>query len=283
MKLEAANGDIAPEGRRSGWTTTRRPPRWPKRPRRGTAPLRRPRRRTATGRPRTSARTGAEGRAPNARRAAARGKPPGAEVPRSSHAERQPAADHPVAVLDARARPRAPSRQEPLRELRPTRRRGTADDAVGERSDARLGPDHGDRRGERDFYIRQPWDAKGSSLVETMDPKTLFYGEICGWTLVRSRAPATRSRSPPTWAPAAPSTRRWPPSQSRTPTRTGATTRRSRRRSRPDGSSPRRVSRAMPSAGAPRTALFHPGEGRRSRLSLPWECARVDVWGRARE
>jgi Uncharacterized protein conserved in bacteria (DUF2252) len=42
---------------------------------------------------------------------------------------------------------------------------------------------------ERDFYIRQLWDAKGSALVETMDPKTLaIYAEICGWTLARAHA-----------------------------------------------------------------------------------------------
>jgi uncharacterized protein (DUF2252 family) len=42
---------------------------------------------------------------------------------------------------------------------------------------------------ERDFYVRQLWDAKGSALVETMDPKTLaVYGEICGWTLARAHA-----------------------------------------------------------------------------------------------
>ena len=42
---------------------------------------------------------------------------------------------------------------------------------------------------ERDFYVRQLWDAKGSALVETMDPRTLaVYGEICGWTLARAHA-----------------------------------------------------------------------------------------------
>ncbi len=42
---------------------------------------------------------------------------------------------------------------------------------------------------KRDFYIRQLWDAKGSALVETMDPRTLaVYAEICGWTLARAHA-----------------------------------------------------------------------------------------------
>ncbi len=42
---------------------------------------------------------------------------------------------------------------------------------------------------ERDFYIRQLWDAKGSALVETMDPRTLaVYAEICGWTMARAHA-----------------------------------------------------------------------------------------------
>jgi uncharacterized protein (DUF2252 family) len=44
---------------------------------------------------------------------------------------------------------------------------------------------------ERDFYIRQLWDAKGSADVEGMDPKTLsIYAEICGWTLARAHARA---------------------------------------------------------------------------------------------
>jgi uncharacterized protein (DUF2252 family) len=41
----------------------------------------------------------------------------------------------------------------------------------------------------RDFYIRQLWDAKGSAVVETMDPSALeLYGEICAWTLARAHA-----------------------------------------------------------------------------------------------
>jgi uncharacterized protein (DUF2252 family) len=42
---------------------------------------------------------------------------------------------------------------------------------------------------ERDFYIRQLWDAKGSPEVELMDKRALdSYGEICGWTLARAHA-----------------------------------------------------------------------------------------------
>jgi uncharacterized protein (DUF2252 family) len=42
---------------------------------------------------------------------------------------------------------------------------------------------------ERDFYIRQLWDGKGSALVELMEPNALAaYGAICGWTLARAHA-----------------------------------------------------------------------------------------------
>src|SRR6478736_628527 len=41
----------------------------------------------------------------------------------------------------------------------------------------------------RDFYVRQLWDAKGSALIEFMDPRALeFYGRICAWTLARAHA-----------------------------------------------------------------------------------------------
>ena len=41
----------------------------------------------------------------------------------------------------------------------------------------------------RDFYIRQLWDAKGSALVELMQPSGMeAYAEICGWTLARAHA-----------------------------------------------------------------------------------------------
>jgi uncharacterized protein (DUF2252 family) len=42
---------------------------------------------------------------------------------------------------------------------------------------------------ERDFYIRQLWDGKGSALVDVMEPNALeTYGQICGWTLARAHA-----------------------------------------------------------------------------------------------
>jgi uncharacterized protein (DUF2252 family) len=42
---------------------------------------------------------------------------------------------------------------------------------------------------ERDFYIRQLWDGKGSALVEQMEPSALVtYAEICGWTLAKAHA-----------------------------------------------------------------------------------------------
>ncbi|HEY6887003.1 MAG TPA: DUF2252 family protein, partial [Solirubrobacter sp.] len=42
---------------------------------------------------------------------------------------------------------------------------------------------------ERDFYIRQLWDGKGSALVELMEPNLLVtYAKICGWTLARAHA-----------------------------------------------------------------------------------------------
>jgi uncharacterized protein (DUF2252 family) len=41
----------------------------------------------------------------------------------------------------------------------------------------------------RDFYVRQLWDGKGSAPVDVMDPTTLkSYGELCGWALARAHA-----------------------------------------------------------------------------------------------
>lgn len=58
-------------------------------------------------------------------------------------------------------------------------------------SDIMLGWIHG--RGadavQRDFYLRQLWDAKGSAEIETMTPRTMrIYAQICGWTLARAHA-----------------------------------------------------------------------------------------------
>jgi uncharacterized protein (DUF2252 family) len=42
---------------------------------------------------------------------------------------------------------------------------------------------------QRDFYIRQLWDGKGSALVEAMDPAVMAaYARFCGWTLARAHA-----------------------------------------------------------------------------------------------
>jgi len=42
---------------------------------------------------------------------------------------------------------------------------------------------------ERDFYVRQLWDAKGSVDVETMDlPALLQYAKVCGAELARAHA-----------------------------------------------------------------------------------------------
>jgi uncharacterized protein (DUF2252 family) len=47
------------------------------------------------------------------------------------------------------------------------------------------GPDGKDR----DFYVRQLWDGKGSAQVEMMTPKTMaLYARLCGWTLARAHA-----------------------------------------------------------------------------------------------
>ena len=42
---------------------------------------------------------------------------------------------------------------------------------------------------DRDFYIRQLWDGKGSAQVELMEPDALeSYARACGWTLARGHA-----------------------------------------------------------------------------------------------
>jgi uncharacterized protein (DUF2252 family) len=42
---------------------------------------------------------------------------------------------------------------------------------------------------ERDFYVRQLWDAKGSALVEQMEPNLLaFYADICARELAKAHA-----------------------------------------------------------------------------------------------
>ena len=42
---------------------------------------------------------------------------------------------------------------------------------------------------KRDFYVRQLWDAKGSALVDVMEPKTMIaYAKLCGSALARAHA-----------------------------------------------------------------------------------------------
>jgi hypothetical protein len=42
---------------------------------------------------------------------------------------------------------------------------------------------------QRDFYMRQLWDGKGSALVELMEPNAMvMYAELCGWTLAHAHA-----------------------------------------------------------------------------------------------
>jgi uncharacterized protein (DUF2252 family) len=42
---------------------------------------------------------------------------------------------------------------------------------------------------ERDFYVRQLWDAKGSALVDVMKPSAMdIYAQVCSWTLARAHA-----------------------------------------------------------------------------------------------
>ena len=42
---------------------------------------------------------------------------------------------------------------------------------------------------ERDFYVRQLWDSKGSADIETMNPKSMrTYAKVCGAALARSHA-----------------------------------------------------------------------------------------------
>jgi uncharacterized protein (DUF2252 family) len=42
---------------------------------------------------------------------------------------------------------------------------------------------------QRDFYVRQLWDGKGSIDTEAMTPRTMeIYARMCGWTLARAHA-----------------------------------------------------------------------------------------------
>jgi hypothetical protein len=42
---------------------------------------------------------------------------------------------------------------------------------------------------ERDFYVRQLWDSKGSAQVDVLDPRAMaWYARLCGRTLARAHA-----------------------------------------------------------------------------------------------
>jgi uncharacterized protein (DUF2252 family) len=42
---------------------------------------------------------------------------------------------------------------------------------------------------ERDFYVRQLWDGKGSTDPDAMSPRAMeIYARVCGWTLARAHA-----------------------------------------------------------------------------------------------
>ena len=81
----------------------------------------------------------------------------------------------------------------------------------------------------RDFYIRQLWDAKGSALVDVMEPSAMMvYAETCGWTLARGHARSGDAVAIASYLGGGQrSIARWPTSRTPTPTRTSATTRRS--------------------------------------------------------
>jgi uncharacterized protein (DUF2252 family) len=42
---------------------------------------------------------------------------------------------------------------------------------------------------ERDFYVRQLWDSKGSAVIDAMKPSAMeLYAQLCSWTLARAHA-----------------------------------------------------------------------------------------------
>ena len=85
---------------------------------------------------------------------------------------------------------------------------------------------------QRDFYIRQLRDWKGSADTDQMTPRPWRSTDGCADGLWRGPMPgrATASPSPPTWGRESPSTTPSPRSPSPMPTRTSATTRPSGRR-----------------------------------------------------
>ena len=78
---------------------------------------------------------------------------------------------------------------EPVREPRSTRRGRPAADAGGQRHLPRLGAASTGRASERDYYVRQLRDWKGSADIEGMTPAGMkLWGQMCGWTLARAHA-----------------------------------------------------------------------------------------------
>jgi Uncharacterized protein conserved in bacteria (DUF2252) len=114
---------------------------------------------------------------------------------------------------------------------------------------------------QRDFYVRELWDRKGSAAVELMTPRAMrLYASACGWTLARAHARSgTLSPSPPTSARARHSIARWLTSPSSMPTRTSVTTPRSRPPSPPVSSTPPPVFEGPDAYGGPGVAFVHVG------------------------
>src|SRR5262249_26464535 len=44
---------------------------------------------------------------------------------------------------------------------------------------------------DRDFYVRQLWDGKGSAIVDVMAPNAMeYYAGLCGWALAKAHSRA---------------------------------------------------------------------------------------------
>ena len=88
---------------------------------------------------------------------------------------------------------------------------------------------------DRDFYVRQLKDWKGSAELDGMTPEAMgVYGRLCGWTLARAHARSGDRIAIASYLgrEATPSTAPSASSRRHTPIRTSATMRRSRRRQR---------------------------------------------------
>ena len=95
---------------------------------------------------------------------------------------------------------------------------------------------------KRDFYVRQLWDAKGSALVELMEPNLMtMYARVCGTELARSHARSGDAIAIASYLGNSNDLRpRYGPSSPKpTPTKTNATTQHSPTPSRPERSKPK--------------------------------------------